>query len=78
MGSFRIQVLEETFASLLTNVALLLQESVRDWLHELEMEEYTELFHAEGYETKEDIENLKDVTTDELKAIGIHKRGTPI
>ena len=65
----------QNVASLLPHVTLLLQDSVEDWLHELEMEEYTELFHAEGYETKEDVENLKDLTSDELKAIGIRKRG---
>ena len=65
----------EKLASLLPHVTLLLQDSVEDWLCELEMEEYTELFHAEGYETKEDVENLKDLTSDELKAIGIRKRG---
>ena len=70
--------LQNALVSLLSHVALLLQDSVKDWLHELEMEEYTELFHAEGYETKEDVENLKDLTTDELEAIGIHKRGTLI
>ena len=65
----------QNVASLLPHVTLLLQDSVEDWLCELEMEEYTELFHAEGYETKEDVENLKDLTSDELKAIGIRKRG---
>ena len=65
----------QNVASLLLHVTLLLQDSVEDWLRELEMEEYTELFHAEGYETKEDVENLKDLTSDELKAIGIRKRG---
>ena len=65
----------QNVASLLLHVTLLLQDSVEGWLHELEMEEYTELFHAEGYETKEDVENLKDLTSDELKAIGIRKRG---
>lgn len=65
----------ECSQQLLPHVTLIMQDSVEDWLHELEMEEYTELFHAEGYETKEDVENLKDLTSDELKAIGIRKRG---
>jgi len=52
------------------------QRSVEEWLGRLELEEYTELFHAEGYKTEEDVENLKDLTSDELRAIGIHKRGT--
>ena len=46
-----------------------------DWLQQLEMEEYTDLFHAEGYRTEEDIENLKDLNAKELKKMGIHKRG---
>ena len=46
------------------------------WLVGLELEEYTELFHAEGYKTEEDVENLKDLKSKELKAMGIHKRGT--
>ena len=46
------------------------------WLLGLELEEYTELFHAEGYRTEEDVENLKDLTSKELKGMGINKRGT--
>ena len=60
----------------LTYPILLPQQSVEAWLVGLELEEYTELFHAEGYKTEEDVENLKDLTSKELKAMGINKRGT--
>lgn len=60
----------------LTHLVLFPQQSVEAWLVGLELEEYTQLFHAEGYKTEEDVENLKGLTSDELKAIGIHKRGT--
>ena len=46
------------------------------WLKKLELEEYTELFHAEGYRTEDDIENLKDLTEDHFKGMGINKRGS--
>ena len=52
------------------------QENVREWLVSLELDEYTESFEAEGYSTKEDVKNLKDLTSEEMKAIGVHKRGT--
>ena len=39
------------------------------------MSEYEGLFRAEGYETSEDIENLKGLTEKELRGIGIIKRG---
>ena len=41
----------------------------------LEIPEYTELFHLQGYKTGDDIENLKDLKDEDLKAIGISKRG---
>ena len=41
----------------------------------MEIPEYTELFHLEGYKNGEDIENLKDLKEADLKAIGISKRG---
>ena len=34
------------------------------------------LFHHEGYKTGEDIENLKDLKEDNLRAMGISRRGT--
>ena len=47
-----------------------------DWLQTLEMEEYTELFHAAGYWTEADVENLKEIDDTELKRMGIVKMGT--
>ena len=41
----------------------------------LEIPEYTELFHLQGYKTGNDIENLKDLKDDDLRVIGISKRG---
>ena len=51
------------------------QQSVVEWLQRLELDEYTELFHAEGYRTEDDIENLKELTQERFVAMGIHKRG---
>ena len=51
------------------------KENVAEWLNKLELEEYTELFYAEGYETEDDIENLKDLTEDHFRGMGIVKRG---
>ena len=53
----------------------LMQKDVRAWLKRLQLYEYTELFEREGYSTAEDIENLKDLGENDLKAMGISKRG---
>ena len=52
------------------------QRDVDEWLRMLEMEEYTELFHAEGYRTEEDVKNVKDLKRDDFYQMGISKRGT--
>lgn len=39
------------------------------------MSEYIETFHRHGYEFGKDIENLKKITVDDLKAMGIRKKG---
>jgi hypothetical protein len=38
--------------------------------------EYTDLFERQGYSTAEDIENLKDLKEDDLRAMGVSKRGS--
>ena len=48
------------------------------WLNRLEMPEYIETFHCHGYEFGKDIENIKKITEDDLKAMGIRKKGTVI
>lgn len=48
------------------------------WLNRLEMPEYIETFHHHGYEFGKDIENIKKITEDDLKAMGIRKKGTVI
>jgi len=48
---------------------------VNQWLDNLEMREYRQLFNSEGYETGDDIENLKGLTEAELVGIGVVKRG---
>ena len=53
----------------------LIQEDVRTWLKRLQLYEYSELFEQEGYSTGADIENLKDLQENDLKAMGISKRG---
>ena len=45
------------------------------WLQTLDMEEYEKLFHSAGYETGEDVENLKDIDDRELMKMGIIKIG---
>ena len=42
------------------------------------MPEYVETFHCHGYEFGKDIENIKKITEDDLKAMGIGKKGTVI
>lgn len=49
--------------------------NVEAWLEELEMTEYIELFHGEGYRTSDDVENLKTLSEEDLRAMGISKRG---
>lgn len=39
------------------------------------MTEYVQLFKYEGYETGDDIENLKGLTKKDLQGMGIMKRG---
>ncbi len=55
-----------------------IQDSVQSWLRDIKLEEYTELFHREGYEYAEDIINLKELDVAQLKAMGITKRGIQI
>ncbi len=45
------------------------------WLDSLELKEYAAIFHSEGYKSSEDMENLKELTIDQLKAMGIKKTG---
>ena len=52
-----------------------MQADVEELLKRLEIPEYTELFHLEGYKTGDDIENLKDLQDEDLRALGISKRG---
>ena len=33
------------------------------------------MFHSEGYKSAEDMEHLKELTVDQLKAMGIQKTG---
>ena len=52
-----------------------MQRDVGEWLEVLEMEEYKELFKREGFDKEDDLENLKSLNEEELKAMGIVKRG---
>lgn len=52
-----------------------MQGSVEAWLASLELKEYAAIFHSEGYKSSEDMENLKELTIDQLKAMGIKKTG---
>ena len=46
-----------------------------EWLNRLELSQYTDLFKHNGYEDGDDIQNLKKLKVDDLKAMGITKRG---
>ena len=52
-----------------------LQDDVEAWLKSLKLGQYNELFSSEGYCTKEDVENLKGLTREDLQSIGITRRG---
>ena len=39
------------------------------------MEEYEELFRSKGYFSSEDVENLKGLKENDLRVMGIKKRG---
>ena len=56
-------------------MSLILQRNVSEWLRRLELQEYIDLFGKEGYSTEDDIENLKDLKSEDLQRMGIHKRG---
>lgn len=53
----------------------LLQTTVKEWLTDLKLSEYTELFYREGYRGGIDIANLKKLDEDQMKGMGITKRG---
>ena len=48
---------------------------MREWLEYLQLEEYTEIFHQEGYKFDSDLENMKALDERQLRAIGVKKRG---
>ena len=51
------------------------QDDVITWLESLEMQGYAQLFAAAGYQCKGDLESLKGLKADDLKKIGISKKG---
>ena len=51
------------------------QKSVKQWLRNIKLDQYEELFKLEGYSTEEDLENLKGLTRTDLQSIGITRRG---
>ena len=57
------------------NRVYLIQDSVKEWLEALDLSEYTEVFHKEGYKNGDDMVNLKGLDEAQLKAIGITKKG---
>lgn len=46
------------------------------WLEKLEMQGYEKLFVAAGYESKCDLESLKGLKADDLKKLGVLKKGS--
>lgn len=51
---------------------------MEEWLANLELSEYTQLFHREGYKSADDIVNLKDLDLAQLKSMGITKKGESV
>ncbi len=49
---------------------------MKAWLEHLELSEYTDLFHSEGYKEGEDMVHLKELDLAQLQQIGITKKGT--
>ncbi|XP_065897233.1 chitin synthase chs-2-like isoform X2 [Dysidea avara] len=49
-------------------------EDVAQWLRNLKLPQYEELFESEGYSTDEDVENLKGLTEKHLRKMGITRR----
>ena len=52
-----------------------LQINVDEWLKFIELGEYAPLFHREGYKWQQDFANMKDLNVQQLKDMGITKRG---
>ena len=44
-------------------------------MESLKLKEYEQLFELEGYFSDEDVENLKELTEENLRDMGITKRG---
>ena len=55
-----------------------LQINVDEWLKFIELGEYAPLFHREGYKWQQDFANMKDLNVQQLKDMGITKRGSLI
>ena len=60
---------------LISELMLSSQDDVITWLESLEMQGYAQLFAAAGYQCKGDLESLKGLKADDLKKIGISKKG---
>ena len=52
------------------------KDDVLAWLKGLDLEPYKDLFASAGYRTKYDLESLKLLKSDDLKKLGITKKGT--
>ncbi len=52
-----------------------LQTDIATWLAKLELGHYKDKFHAAGYEMEGDMENLKRLDEQQLRNMGISKRG---
>jgi hypothetical protein len=57
-------------------VILCLQRDVDEWLEYHELGQYSELFRKEGYKWSRDLANMKELKAEQLKDMGIKKRGT--
>ena len=54
---------------------LLLKDNVAVWLKGLHLEAYERVFASAGYRNKDDLESLKPLKSDDLKKLGITKKG---
>lgn len=60
--------------SSITNLSLS-QTDIATWLTKVDLPQYTAMFHDAGYESEEDMVNLKKLDEKELRMMGISKRG---
>ena len=52
-----------------------LQKDISDFLESVHLDEYLPVFKAEGYSMAEDVENMIGLSKEDLRKMGVAKRG---